>query len=310
MAEFKNPEIFRTVLESLDTGVYIVDRERKILFWNQGAEKITGYHSHDVTGHLSRQNILAQCNDHNCVLCGIKCPLSDSILDGKRRQIQISLQHKSGHRVPVLLQVIPIRDSHSSVTGAAASFVEEHELSDVDVHLGNLATHGCLDGLTGTPNQAFTYSHLRENLAFFKEYNLSFGVLFIELQRVDELRARHGREAVDMMLHVVAQTMKHTLRPDGFLGHWSENQFLAIITYCESQQLEKAAESVQRMVSSSGIRWWDDLLTVPVSVGRTMVQQGDTVESLLERVQTPLGQELARAGIRASAATAGSASKS
>jgi diguanylate cyclase (GGDEF)-like protein/PAS domain S-box-containing protein len=308
MAELNDPEIFRTVLEGLDTGVYIVDRERRILFWNQGAEKITGYHSYDVMGHVSRQNVLAQCNDLSCVLCGKACPLSDAILDGKRRDIQISLRHKAGHRVPVRLQVVPIRDSHGSVTGAAESFMVEHELSDVDVHLRNLATHGCLDVLTGTPNQAFTQSHLRENLTFFQEYNLPFGVLCIEIEKLDELRATHGREAVEVMLHVVAQTMKHTLRPDGFLGHWSENQFLAIMTYCQSQELEKAAQSVERMVSCSGVQWWDDLLTVPVSVGRAMVRQGDTIESLLERAQQRQGQALAKKV--AAAATAGSGSDS
>jgi diguanylate cyclase (GGDEF)-like protein/PAS domain S-box-containing protein len=297
MTELNDPQVFRTVLEGLDTGVYILDRERRILFWNQGAEKITGYHSHEVMGHLSRQSILSQCDDLKCVLCGNACPLSGSILDGKRKEIEISLQHKSGHRVPVRLQVIPIRGGHGSVIGAAGSFVEENQLSDVDIHLGNLATHGCLDTLTGTPNQAFTHSHLRENLSFFREYNLPFGVLFIELEKLDELHATHGREAVDVMLHVVAQTMKHTLRPDGFLGHWSENQFLAILTYCESRDLEKAAQSVERMVNCSGVQWWADLLTVSASVGRTMVREGDTIESLLERAQQRQGQALAKKAV-------------
>jgi diguanylate cyclase (GGDEF)-like protein/PAS domain S-box-containing protein len=295
MAELYDPEIFRTVLDGLETGVYIVDRERRILFWNQGAEKITGYYSHDVMGHVSRENILAQCNEVSCVLCGAACPVSEAVRGGKRSEIQISLRHKEGHRVPVRLQVIPVRSGRGSVAGAAASFVQEHELSDVDIHLRNLANHGCLDQLTGTPNHSFTQSHLRENLTFFQEYDLHFGVLCIEIQKLDELRANYGREAVDVMLHVVAQTMKHVLRPDGFLGRWSENLFLGIVTYCEDQELENAAKSVERMVSCSGIQWWDDLLTVSVAVGRTMVRAGDTVESLLERAQQPLGSGLAKA---------------
>src|SRR2546426_9517321 len=43
MPELQDPDIFRTILESLQTGVYVVGREGRILFWNQGAEKITGY---------------------------------------------------------------------------------------------------------------------------------------------------------------------------------------------------------------------------------------------------------------------------
>jgi diguanylate cyclase (GGDEF)-like protein/PAS domain S-box-containing protein len=298
MAELQD-EVFRTVLESLGTGLYILDRERKIVFWNQGAEKITGYQRHEVVGHLSRENILAHCNDVSCVLCGTACPVSQALLGGQRGEIQISLRHKAGHRVPVRLQAIPIRDSHGSVVYTAESFVEEYETSDLDTHRNNLAAHGCLDVLTGTPNHAFTLSHLRENLIFFQEYDLHFGLLCIEIREIDELRARHGREAVDVMLHVVAQTMKHTLRPDGFLGRWSENLFLAIMTYCENQELEKAARSVEKMVSCSGIQWWDDLLTVSVAVGHAMVRPGDTVESLLERARQALGRGLAKSAAAA-----------
>jgi len=36
-------DVYRAVLESLATGVYLIDRERRILFWNHAAEQITGY---------------------------------------------------------------------------------------------------------------------------------------------------------------------------------------------------------------------------------------------------------------------------
>ena len=42
MPELQDPDIFRTILESLQTGVYVVGRDGRILFWNEGAEKITG----------------------------------------------------------------------------------------------------------------------------------------------------------------------------------------------------------------------------------------------------------------------------
>jgi PAS domain S-box-containing protein/diguanylate cyclase (GGDEF)-like protein len=281
--ELPDPEIFRTVLDSLRTGVYVVDRQRKILFWNEGAEKITGYHRHDVVGHASRDNILAQCDDKGCMLCGAVCPLTEAIIQGKPTEAQVYLHHKAGHRVPVRLRVGPIRDRHGSIVATAASFEEERWEGEPNIHANSLAAHGCLDLTTGVPNHAFTQSHLRENLAFFEEYHLPFGILCIEVEDMEHLKATHGREAVDVMLHVVAQTMKHTLRPDGFLGRWAETQFLAIVTNCGRTELERLAQSVQKMGSCSGIQWWDDLLSVNVTVGWSMVQLGDSMESLLGR---------------------------
>ena len=39
MSDFDGPEIYRSVLESLETGVYIADRDRKILFFGTRAQK-------------------------------------------------------------------------------------------------------------------------------------------------------------------------------------------------------------------------------------------------------------------------------
>ena len=48
MQRIENPEIFRQVLEELPTGVYLVGRDGKILFWNYGAERITRHLRQDV----------------------------------------------------------------------------------------------------------------------------------------------------------------------------------------------------------------------------------------------------------------------
>ena len=63
MSEVRDPEVFRAVLDSLAMGVYITDRTGTILFWNQGAERITGHQRHEVIGHTRRENILTQCNE-------------------------------------------------------------------------------------------------------------------------------------------------------------------------------------------------------------------------------------------------------
>jgi len=36
-------EVYKSVLESLPIGVYLVDRHRRVLSWNRGAERLTGY---------------------------------------------------------------------------------------------------------------------------------------------------------------------------------------------------------------------------------------------------------------------------
>jgi len=50
--ECYEPEVYRTVLQGMHMGVYLIDPDWRIRFWNEGAERITGHLSQDVIGHL------------------------------------------------------------------------------------------------------------------------------------------------------------------------------------------------------------------------------------------------------------------
>ena len=58
------PDAFRGMLDSLADGVYLVDRDRRILFWTDASERISGYAAPEVVGHRCFENILRHidCN--------------------------------------------------------------------------------------------------------------------------------------------------------------------------------------------------------------------------------------------------------
>ncbi len=288
MLNLEDPNLFRTVLETLQTGVYLLGRDATIRFWNAGAERITGYRRHEVIGRSCRDNILLHCNERQCLSCGSACPLTGTVHEGKPRDALLVFQHKSGHRVPVQLHSIPIRDRQGAIIGLAESFDEQISLSEPEAQQHNLAAHGCLDPVTGAMNPSLTRSYLREHVAFFMEYDLPFGLLLIRICQLQHFLSAHGREAADDILHVVAETLRHTLGNAAFLGRWTADQFLAIVPNCEPAELSRIGDSIQKIVASSEIRWWGDLLPVEVSVGQTMVQAGDRLERLLERAEHSL----------------------
>jgi PAS domain S-box-containing protein len=165
MPDLQDPEIFRMVLDSLQSGVYVADRQGKILFWNQGAERLTGHKRHEVVGHPCRDNILVNCNDQGCVACGATCPFTQTLREGKPQEARMQLRHKEGHPVHVLMRIAPIRDTRGSIIGIAESFDEQKFASDRNQQ--TLAAYGCMDETTGLPNQEYTQFHLSENLATF-----------------------------------------------------------------------------------------------------------------------------------------------
>ena len=82
---------------------------------------------------------------------------------------------------------------------------------------------GCLDDVTGLPNQAMMQSHLREMLGTFAELHIPFGIVCVEVFELDQFRARYGQEAATSMLRVLARTLRNAVWPADFVGRWSED---------------------------------------------------------------------------------------
>jgi len=298
MNEPEDREIYRAVLESLPTAVYVVDRFGKILLWNDGAERITGHRRQDVLGRSSQDDFLCHADADNNEMTGTQTPLAATLREGKASDSQISLQHKSGHRIPVRLRTVPIRNAHGHLVGAAECFEESMAVADWDRRQNKLAAYGCLDQASGTLHHGVVQSHLRESLATFAEHQVPFSILCIAIDRLEQVTTRHGPAALASIMRTVGQTLENSLRPGDFLGRWNENEFLSIVQECSAAEVPRVGERLRKMVHAAKIEWWGDRLPVTVTVGATGANTGDTVETMVARGEKALQESLKQGGNR------------
>jgi chemotaxis protein MotB len=289
MLKIKDPEIFRAILENLQIGVCLVDREHRIILWNEGAERITGFLKQEVLGHCRTNSLFVRQDDPGsaCAL-DLTHPVVKVLRDGQRMIVEASVQHKSGHQVPVRLTAGPIRDEQGTIIGAAESFDEGFGSSERNRRQSVLAAHGVLDEATGVACFRFVETQLREQLTMFESYPIPFSVLCIQIDGMDHVRSTFGAGAVPVVLRTVAQTMENCIRPSDWLGHWFEDRFLCILTECPESQVATVAGRLQDCVHHDEIRWWGEHFTMTISLGGASARQGDTTASLLERAEHAL----------------------
>lgn len=121
LAEFDSSEL----LNLLADGAYITDTDRRIVFWNDAAQKITGWAALEVVGKHCRDNILVHVDKDNHPLCGDEhCPLHRSIVTGQPslEPFLVFAQHRGGQRIPVEVTVAPIRNHAGQVIGGIEIF--------------------------------------------------------------------------------------------------------------------------------------------------------------------------------------------
>lgn len=119
-----NSESFNSlILNSIFDGVYIVDEEHKILFWNKGAENITGYKSSEVIGRKCSDDILNHFDNKGNLLCDTEhCLIQRTFSTGNHVQDNVYTLHKSGKRFLAQAYMSPIKDSNGNVIAGIEVF--------------------------------------------------------------------------------------------------------------------------------------------------------------------------------------------
>ena len=309
MTEFNDPDLCRNILESLPSGLCVLDMEKRIVFWSNGAERITGYLRHEVIGHCCVAESLLRRDQSVGGFCKEDCPTARTIKTAQPAEAIGLLHHKAGHEFPVRIRAVPVHNAHGSIIGAVETFEELQWAASFDVDDRRLKIPGCIDNVTGLASMALTLFHLRQALATFVEVQLPFCVLCLRLEGLQHFRASLGPDAASSLLRVVARSLESTFWKTDHIGRWSDDQFFAILNGCRQESLHSVGDRVTRMLARDGIEWWGELRSLPILVGEAAAQSGDTIESLIARAQKQLNAAGEASRVRtASASSAASGS--
>jgi diguanylate cyclase (GGDEF)-like protein/PAS domain S-box-containing protein len=300
MSAFRDPEVLRNILESLPTGVCVVDMQKKIVLWSDGAERITGYLRHEVIGQRCISEMLLHCDQQHCEWCKEDSPLARAMMTSQPAEAVGFVQHKAGHEIPIRARAVPVHNARGSIIGAVETFHKQQAASP-DRREETLDLPGYVDEVTNVASHVMMHSHLRETLGTFAEVHVPFGVLLFRLEGLERFRATVGPDAASSLLRVVARTLEFALWKTDFVGRWSDDQFLVILNGCREEALHSMHDRIQAALASDSIEWWGERRSLPVSVGETMVHPGDSIESLMERAEKSL---TAASEMRAQAAAA------
>jgi len=292
----EDSEIYRTVLAELPVGVYFVDRDQRIAFWNRGAEEITGYLSQQVLGHHMTEDFLQHVDQDNRRLEGAELPLTAATREGKSIELRATIRHKDGHPVQLKLRAVPLRNDSGHIVGAAEYLAPTSPLEWQDQRKNVLELHGCMDPSSGALTRAYTETLLQEHFETFARHKVPFGVLVMQVDSVEQLKAKHGAGAVTAVMKLVAHTLLNGLRGPDQLGRWSDTEYLVIAAECGHTEIARVAERLRKMVNAAEAEWWGDHLRVTLSVGASAVQDDDTVQTLLERAERGLQNASAGGG--------------
>jgi PAS domain S-box-containing protein len=124
-----------TIIESIGEGVFTIDLEKRITYFNSAAETITGFPAAEAVGQ--------KCFDiFRADTCEKQCPLDRSLASGKPElHPRVALISKSGSEVPVSMSTSLLKDQRGRIIGGVRIFRDLSELERLRRELTRSFTH-------------------------------------------------------------------------------------------------------------------------------------------------------------------------
>jgi diguanylate cyclase (GGDEF)-like protein/PAS domain S-box-containing protein len=279
----KPDEFYKSLLDNLYDGVYFVDSDRVIKYWNKSAELLTGYGSSEIVGKHCWNNILMHVDPQGRNLCRGMCPLVKAMKEDTTLEQEVYLRHKEGHRVPVMVRASPIKGEGGRIIGAVEIFNNNSSRIALAQKVDELQRLALLDPLTEIGNRRYAELTLHTRLDESYRYGWRFGVLFMDIDHFKTINDTYGHEMGDKLLRMIARTLQNGVRSSDVVSRWGGEEFVAFIANIGEVSLGALAEKLRKLVEQSKPFFENELIDVTISIGATISRMNDTPEGLIKR---------------------------
>lgn len=273
---------YQKMLDNIYDGIYFVDTERKITFWNKGAETITGFLAEEMIGSHCYDNKLNHVDDFGNKLCFNGCPLHATIQDGQDRSSYLYLHHKEGHRVPVQVRTIPmVEDGH--ILGAVEVFTHQSEEFYSRYELDDYREITLRDQLTKLSNRKSIEERLDAEIKVWRKKPNSLALAFIDIDYFKTVNETYGYDMGDKVIHTIAKTLSSGIMKTDYIGRWDGEEYICLFVDTDVDTVKIISERLRMLVENSVLRTEQGEIKVTVSIGVTFYRSDEDTKVLVKR---------------------------
>ena len=268
--------LFRSLMETMVDSIYFKDRQCRLVRVNRKMALDLG--RADPAELIGRTDIelFGQEFGEMTMLDDTRIMETDEPIIG----LTESRQLESGQVNWTLTTKTPLHDLAGTVVGLLGITREINELKRAEMALEHLATH---DTLTGLPNRYLMFDRLNQLLVRAARYELSFAILFIDLDGFKRINDSRGHDVGDLVLRGVAERLTRNLRAADTVARIGGDEFVVLL---ESLRAGPDAIALADKIRSAvgmpfALPGGDAAVTVSIGIGQ-YPDDGRDAEELLK----------------------------
>ena len=284
-------DVISSLFDKMDKGVYLIDENRIVTYWNRSAERISGFSAEEVVGKSCSENILNHIDGTGLELCGENCPLVKVMDTGIEESALVFLHHKDGFRVPIRVQAIPVTDRDGCSRGVLEIFSDTSEVRLTRRKADRLNRELYTDPLTDVGNRRFYDKELGRLFFDLRKRRRPFAVVLCDIDDFKWVNDTFGHDVGDRILAMTAGTVSETLRDGDLVCRWGGEEFIMLLPDVRTgEELVALAERIRILIGESFLTVGGSNVSVTASFGATLAKPGDGDDSLFNRVDKLLSR--------------------
>ncbi len=174
----------------------------------------------------------------------------------------------------------------ASAVGLAVNI--KKEMQQQQMLLVSFMSEARTDPLTGLANRRALDEELERRIAQWQRRGTVLSLLLVDVDHFKRFNDRHGHQAGDEMLCLVAQTLRDTLREMDVVTRYGGEEFAAVLPETNLTEATRAAERVRQAVANTVVACDGEELHNTVSVGIAQATETDDAVSLIGRADDAL----------------------
>lgn len=143
------------------------------------------------------------------------------------------LRHQQGHRVPVRVRSVPMVGPRNELRGAMEVFT------------------------------------IIRPAAHHRDSQPQYGLLWFELDGIDDLPHQVGRDGTLHLLSSLNRTLNDAINSESAACQWEDGRYLVVLGGYEAEHPDREANRLRHLLEESRIPWWGDHLGGTIRAGAT-----------------------------------------
>jgi diguanylate cyclase (GGDEF)-like protein/PAS domain S-box-containing protein len=262
---------FEELFQNMAVASYTTDTIGTIYEFNHRAEELFGYKSHEVSGKIDTDFLLASPDITSAIQARQQLIEGHSIRRQERR-----ILNKDGVEIWTVFSAQPVHGLNEKITGSINVYHNiadrkqlERELSELNVVLKSLAS---TDELTQIANRRWIIEYLEKEFQAASRYDVS--VILLDVDNFKQYNDTYGHPAGDEVLRTIAKLIEQTCRAGDRVGRFGGEEFIVILPRTSIVEADIVAERLRVAVESHN--WPNRPVTASFGVATSKLRMQNT----------------------------------